>query len=292
MANNTIFILTEGDHDSAFLYRILKANGFTSYKEKIKDYPAPLNRFLQADIVNVSIPEVNIQEARTRFLPYYVMQYKDNLIFIYSIGGDSKNKIRTKLVKSLNALNTTDKDAIQALPNTSICVLYFFDANNKGTNFRINQIIEELTCAFPQVPFEETTHYKASTFYEIENLKIGAHIFRKTEEDNGKLEDVMLPLMQQGNDDIFEAAEIFLKTNTTCNLFKDRLKYDENNELKKVNKVKYYPLKSLIGTVGQLQKSGTSNTVCIGQTDYLSNDKILGNDTCKEIVELLKQVIP
>lgn len=74
MINNTIFILAEGDHDSAFLERILKANGFTSYKKKIKDYPAPLNDFLQIDIINVSIPEVKIKQARTRFLPYYVMQ--------------------------------------------------------------------------------------------------------------------------------------------------------------------------------------------------------------------------
>lgn len=294
MANNTLFILTEGDHDSAFLYRILKANGFTSYKKAIKDYPEPLNSFLQTDIINVSIPEVKIQQARTRFLPYYVMQNGDNLIFIYSIGGDTKNEIRTALISALNAFNIDDEDdlAIQALPNTSMSVLYFFDSDDKGTDFRIAQIIEEIKPAFPKFTFEENAHYKASTFYQIEDLKVGAYIFRGVADDKGMLEDILLPLMQDGNDDIFEAAETFLTTNKTCTLFKDKIQYDNTGTIiKKVNTVKYSHRKSLIGTVGQLQKSGMSNAVCISQTDYLNNDKILANDTCKEIVELIKQVM-
>lgn len=294
MANNTIFILTEGDHDSAFLYRILKANGFTSYSVKIKDYPEPLNSFLQTDIINVTIPEVKIQQARTRFLPYYVMQCGDNLIFVYSIGGDSKNEIRTALVKSLNAFNIEDEDdlAIQALPNCTMSVLYFFDADDKGTEFRVSQIIEEIKPAFPNFTFEKTAHYKTSTFYQFEDLKVGAYIFREVAEDKGMLEDIMLPLMQQDNDDIFEAAETFLSTNTTCTLFKDKLKYDLSGTiLKKVNIEKYSHRKSLIGTVGQLQKSGKSNTVCISDADYLNDGKILGNDTCMEIIELLNQVM-
>jgi hypothetical protein len=294
MANNTLFILTEGDHDSAFLYRILKANGFTSYSVKIKDYPAPLNSFLQTDIINVSIPEVKVQQARTRFLPYYVMQKGDNLIFIYSIGGDSKNKIRTALVSALNAFNIDDVDdlAIQALPNTKMSVLYFFDADDKGTDFRVAQIIEEIKPAFPKFKFEENSNYNSSTFYQIEDLKVGTYIFREVEEDKGMLEDIMLPLMQDGNEDIFLAAETFLTTNTTCTLFKDKLKYDETETfLKKVNKQKYSHRKSIIGTIGQLQKSGKSNTVCISDADYLNNDKILNNHTCIDIVELINKVM-
>lgn len=294
MVSNTIFILTEGDHDSAFLYRILKANNFNSYSVKIKDYPEPLNSFFQSDIVNVSIPEVKIQQARTRFLPYYVMQNGDNLIFIYSIGGDTKDQIRTSLVSALNAFNIDDEDdlAIQALPNTEMSILYFFDADDKGSDFRISQIIEEIKPAFPKFTFKENSHYRTSTFYQIEDLKVGAYIFREFAEDKGMLEDVMLPLMKQDNDDIFEAAEVFLATNTICTLFKDKLKYDATgNVLEKVNKVKYTHRKSLIGTVGQLQKSGKSNTVCISDSDYLSNEKILNNKTCNEIIELIKQVM-
>ena len=71
--------------------------------------------------------------------------------------------------------------------------------------------------------------------------------------------------------------------------FKNKQK--DGDILKKVNKQKYTHRKSLIGTVGQLQKSGKSNTVCISDADFLNNDKVLANDTCKEIVELIKQVM-
>ena len=70
--------------------------------------------------------------------------------------------------------------------------------------------------------------------------------------------------MRQDNDDIFEEAEKFLGIHSSCNLFKEKLTYDESwTVLKKVNKVKYSHKKSLVGTVGQLQKSGMTNTVCI-----------------------------
>ena len=106
------------------------------------------------------------------------------------------------------------------------------------------------------------------------------------------LEDVLIPLMKEGNNDIFEAAETFLTTSTTSSLFKDKLKYDDKKVIiKKVNNQKYSHLKSLIGTIGQLQKSGKSNTVCISDSDYLNDTKILKNVTCIEIVSLIKQVM-
>ena len=82
MAQNVLYILTEGSHDAAFVYRILKTHGFTTNNELIKNYPQPLNNFLSRDILNVSIPEVKIQEARSRFLPAYVMNRGNNLILL------------------------------------------------------------------------------------------------------------------------------------------------------------------------------------------------------------------
>ena len=168
---------------------------------------------------------------------------------------------------------------------------YLFDADEIGTNARMNQIKGELEKVFPDFTFAPA--YSASTFHTIEDMKIGAYIFREEDNDIGMLEDVLLPLMQDGNDDIFEAAETFLAVNHTCELFNGKLKYTEENEPKlfKVNGKKYFHRKSLIGTVGQLQKSGSSNVVCISQADYLNDEKIKVNKTCNEIVDLIKTVM-
>jgi len=295
MINNVLFILAEGDHDIAFIYRILKVNGFKTHNKKIKEYNEPLSQLFQSDILNISIPEVNIMAAKSRFLPYRVMLSDDkkNTIVLYSIGGDSKDENRIAILKALNAFNKDDEDdlSIQAYPDTNMSVLYFFDADDKGTDFRMNQIREELVKAFPNFAFEAT--YSASTFHTVEDMKIGAYIFREQDNDRGMLEDVLLPLMQEDNDDIFEAAETFLATNKTCALYKDKLKYDKDDAsiLKTVSSDKYAHRKSLIGTVGQLQKSGKSNTVCISDADYMTEDKIKANATCNKILDLIKTVM-
>lgn len=289
MIQNLLYILTEGSHDAAFVYRILKTNGFTTNNKLIKNYPQPLNYFLSRDILNVSIPKVKIHEARSRFLPTYVMNRDNNLILIYSIGGESKVDIRISLIEALNALNEPNTDAIQAIPDTSISVLYFFDADNLGTEARMNQMIEECKRVFPKVSFEEK--YDPAEFHPFEDIKVGAYIFRKPDADEGMLEDVLLPLMKDGNDDIFQAAEDFLAINHTCTLFRDSLELDGTGKILKVNGEKYSHKKSLVGTVGQLRKSGKSNTVCISDTEYITDDKIKANSTCRDIMIRIEKVL-
>ena len=279
MAQNLLYILTEGSHDAAFVYRILKTHGFTTNNELIKNYPQPLNNFLSRDILNVSIPEVKIQEARSRFLPAYVMNRGNNLILIYSIGGESKADIRISLIKALNALNEPDPDAIQAIQDTSISVLYFFDADNLGTETRMNQVIEECKLAFPKVTFEDK--YNPTEFHLFEDIQVGAYIFRKLDTDEGILEDVLLPLMRDGTDDIFQA----------CTLFSTSLKLDATGLILKVNGEKYSHKKSLVGTVGQLRKSGKSNTVCISDAEYITDAKINANGTCRDIMSRINKVL-
>ena len=289
MVQNLLYILTEGTHDAAFVYRILKTNGFSTYNELIKDYPQPLNDFLSRDILNVSIPEVKIQEARSRFLPAYVMNRDDNLILIYSIGGEIKVDIRISLIKALNALNEPDRDAIQVIPDTSISVLYFFDADNLGTEARMNQVIKECKKVFKKVDFKE--NYDPAEFHLFEDIQVGAYIFTKPDTDEGMLEDVLLPLMRDGNDDIFQAAEDFLAINHTCNLFKDSLELEGTGQILKVNGEKYSHKKSLVGTVGQLRKSGKSNAVCISDAEYITDAKIKQNDACQHIMSRIKKVL-
>ena len=58
---------------------------------------------------------------------------------------------------------------------------------------------------------------------------------------------------------------------------------------KRDKKNKYHPIKSLMGVVGQLQNSGTSNTVCIEKADYITLEKINASSICQDIVQMFKQ---
>ncbi len=293
MKKNMLFILAEGSHDTAFIYRILRANGFKLFNEKIKDFPEPMDNLLQKDILDISIPEVNIQTASRRFLPSYVMQLNNNFVFLYSFKGDSDADSRISLIKTITIFNVVDEDdlAISASPDTSFSILYFFDADDKGTDARMAQVKGELMKAFPEFDFDK--NYEASTFHTINDIPIGAFIFREEDKDQGMLEDVLLPLMKEDNEDIFDAAEKFLGINHTCKLFSGKITYidEEKKQIKKVNGKKYFHRKSLIGTVGQLQKSGSSNVVCISQADFLTDEKILANNTCQKIFDLINSIM-
>ncbi len=289
MAQNIIILLSEGDHDAAFLYRILKANGFIKFSKVIGEFPPPLNNLLLADILNVSIPEVNIQSARTRFLPSNVVTEGENILLIYAIQGDSRGDIRTKLIDAFNSFNTKNPQQIQVLKDTTVSILYFLDSDNKGIDARLTEINNELTTAFTGVEFEKfTTNASLKT---VDDILIGAYIFVKAGEQTGKLEDILLPMMEAGNEDIFKVANNFLAIHESTNLYKDKVELNEDKSIKKVFGDKYHPKKSLIGTIGQLHKSGKSNTVCISDANYLNDEKLKASDVCKDIVLFIRKAM-
>lgn len=289
MAQNIIIILTEGDHDAAFLYRILKANGFAKFSKIIGKFPPPLNDLLSKDILNVSIPEVNIQSARTRFLPKNVVTEGENIFLIYAIQGDSRGDIRTKLIAAFNNFNTKDPQEIQVIKDTTVSVLYFLDADNKGIDARLTEINNELTAAFAGVVFEKFT--ANGSLKTVDDILIGVYIFVKAGEQTGKLEDILLPMMEAGNENIFQLANSFLSIHKDTILYKDNIELNEDNSIKKVFGDKYHPKKSLIGTIGQLHKSGKSNTVCISDANYLNDEKLKASEVCNEIVKFIRKAM-
>ncbi len=123
------------------------------------------------------------------------------------------------------------------------------------------------------------------TYCFSEGLKFGAYIFTGNNNETGKLEDVLLPLMKLDNDSIFENAEIYLKKNVdSLRTYPLKLSV-KNGSLTEIRSTKkgdtdFDEQKSLIGITGQLQRSGKPNTAYISDSDYLTLDKIRNNQKC------------
>jgi hypothetical protein len=291
MAQNIIFILTEGDHDAAFIYRILKTKGFSSHHCPIKDFLYPLNSLFCNGISSVQIEELQIDSARSRFMPYKVMSRDNNMVSIYTIGGDRQEERRIMFIDAINALNSPNPDEIQVVKDTTISILFFFDADDKGVDHRLEQIKSELrSCSFNQGSVRDIDSVNNKAIIQIEDINFGAFVFTEQGKDTGLLEDILIPLMKQGNEDIFGHAESFLSIHETTVLFRGKVTYVDAQK-KRINGAKYDHNKSLVGTIGQLQKSGKSNTVCISDSDYLCDDKINDSKVCTEIFSLIEQVI-
>lgn len=268
MATQIIAVLCEGPHDVAFIVKLLKAIDFRSNENlKINDFPLPINNLLKMEVVKSNVEDLNLQEVRQGLLPINTLEKNSTFIFLYSLGGDKKTIPRKKIIKDFLSFIPNDGEIRSFPSDTQLSILYFFDSDDKGVKKRIDEINSELEEITGIKPFENHKEVKI-----INQIKFGSYIFTSNESNFGKLEDILIPLMKVGNEEIFDNA----------------IKYiEEHHDIERGKSRDFDKDKSTINIVGQLQKSGSSNVVCISQTDYLSKEKILGDSLCIDIIDYL-----
>jgi hypothetical protein len=259
MANKISVILCEGQHDVAFITQILKIIGY-SYNEgtKIEFFPKPISDLFIAEVTKANVSYLNLQQARQALFPMNTMQK------------EKKAQSRNKIVGHFN-LFIPKEGEISVLPKeTTLSVIYFFDADKEGVDKKLDYINKEIATFSGVSPFTES-----GTFVDVNGIRFGCYIFSELNKEIGKLEDILLPILIKENEKIFQDAKDYLVNNYDSNRGKAG-DYDEQ--------------KSLIGIAGQLQKSGSTNTVIISQTDYLAADKISADEKCQKIIAFFNQI--
>lgn len=271
MATRIISILCEGPHDVAFLSKLIRTLGF-----KVKDttpltnYPEPFNDIFMQEVKKTNFDELAFNELRNYLLPMTTLSNGDNWFMFYALGGDSRSDLRNEILVNHFDHNTQEGE-IELLPEeTDLSLVYFFDADGDGVDSRIQNINSEIKKVIAELEFKNN-----GEIISIGKISLGCYIFSELEKSTGKLEDVVIPVMKLNNEAIFEAAEEYLKTHYCIE--RDKKKGFEFS-------------KATIGVVGQLQKSGMTNQVIIGQTDYLTQEKLSNNLKCKEILEFFKKL--
>lgn len=294
MKDQIVIVLCEGPHDIAFLRKILKTIGFESGDSiKIKDYPSPMNSIIPSALKQADIEELNIKQVGSGARPTNLLRKDNNYLFLYSMGGDGKAAERKKFTQTIKESIWKPGEIKAGRSDNTVGIVYFFDADKKGVTSRIKDINLEIK----MILNNEHDSFENASFFKHENVKYGAYIFSALDTSTGKLEDILLPLMTQGNELIFKNAEYYLEQHYDesrlypfkIELTEGQIKEVRSNKNKEKNK--YDRCKSLIGIVGQLQNSGASNVVCINDTDYLTLDKIRANAKCQEIIKFFQDFI-
>jgi hypothetical protein len=266
MANQIVAILCEGPHDVAFITKVIKTIGFRSNEDvKIGSYPCPMDRLLKAEVIKSDVESLNIHEIRQVLLPSSTLANGNNYLFLYSMGGDKKKETRQRLLSDFFAFIPKQGEISISDIETNLSIVYFFDADKLGIKARINSINDEINAIIGAKPF---TDHKQTKIHE--KLKLGAFIFTGSDNDKGKLEDLVLPLMKRDNEKIFDGAKSYLDGHYD----KERVRYFDE-------------YKSCIGITGQLQNSGSSNVTCIASTDYINPKKIAIDPKCQELAHYL-----
>lgn len=89
MGYKVILALLEGPHDVAFVYRILKENGFNTTKKLIKDLPSPLDKYLSnpRQFLSATFENLKIGTVRLSSFPMEVLEKGQNTILLFPTGG-------------------------------------------------------------------------------------------------------------------------------------------------------------------------------------------------------------
>lgn len=283
-----VFAVCEGSQDVAFLYRLFHAGGFTNYNKKITDFPKPVSDYLKKSLESIDYENLKLDESRRRPFPQEILIKDETLVLLYAVGGDEKRTIRRSMLESIAGFSIMPDDTNALYPGKSLqyALIYFFDANNKGIKAREKSIKEEL---YEVTGVDVPGLASGIGLQSIKGLLVGCYIFAR-DDGYGKLEDIIIPLMREGNEDIFQKAADFLKLKDESRLKKLRLEKNSEGEIEETysnKKLDFDEKKSQIGIAGQLQVSGKSNTVIIKDTDYIKLQKIRDNHSCRKILEFI-----
>ena len=293
-----VFVLCEGPHDVAFLSRILSSVGYSNYKEKLNNFPYPLNDWLVAMTKNLTIEEFRVNRVYDELnmvLPRGAMmsEDRDKMILLYSLNGDQRKKERKRIIDVVSSWTSLPEDDKEFSVSEQIAdngntygLVVFNDADDLGIEARLKEIKDEMKSAFP---FADSITSNGKIACVDDKVKVSAYVFAEDGTEYGTLENILLPLMKQGEKQIFDDADSFLEKHKDESRLKPLVfcKNDSGVIVEDRDKAnKYYHIKSLIGVVGQLQFSGSSNVVCIEKADYINLDKIAASTICQDILRI------
>lgn len=112
-----------------------------------------------------------------------------------------------------------------------------------------------------------------ASYVESNSIRWGSYIFEDGS-GKGRLEDIILPMMENGNDDVAMCAKAFVEKRTSFILFQ-------------TVKPTSYPQKARVGVMGQLEKAGSANPAIIEQSSYLTKEKIKESTVCNQMFKFL-----
>ena len=272
-----IVLICEGKTDTSFLSVLLKSEmEFLDYSNKtiLSKIKEPLGSYLLHMFNDYEYEDFKVFERPP--IPIILRKNSANSeIFCLIYSADGKNKINNykqiiTFFRDIASLSSNpNKFALKSGVTSSISLCLFFDADKKGIRPTVEEVKNNYSNFLPEIEqIAHNTNIKTNTFKSI-----GCYILFGNDEV-GTLEDIIIPLMKDGNETIFDSAIKYL---------------NDNNFTREEGKLDVEQKKSAIGVAGQLELSGLDNGDIIRKSKYLSGK--LKNEKCIEIKNFIKEAI-
>lgn len=270
-----IVALCEGQHDVAFLSRLLLVNDFITYNKKIKEFPWPFSDRFQTELSNISIPDKKLGfQAPSALLPSIAFHKENTWVFLHNVGGDSQADSRNKLIRMYRELSGNDDYSI-VIPYRFV---YFFDSDLIGVDNRMSSLAQE-------IGIEEDLDFTNGSIIDFDGVQWGAYIFHNAVNQFGTLEDLILSYFDNKIPNLNANILSFLRGNSIPVASTRKIKYEGGRETY-YGSSRYAEKKSIIGIYGQLQFSGVSNSSLLENTDFMRLVDFVACQHCQAIQTL------
>lgn len=278
----------EGPHDAAFLNRLLKKKlDFAKAELKLSELPPPISNVLQQSVKTRAAEDLRLDLAKKFFLPDYLVERDKILVMIFNYGGSNRQISISQFLEKVFLLLNTPAFAAggqpYGLPKFTFAV--FADADSVGLEAVRGQISEDLKtiggAAWLSGDWRIFKDTKAAT-QDTEFGSVAAYIWKKSDEDNGTLEDVVLECLC--NDQGLQQTMNFLDKR-----FNWVAPADATPEA--ICAVSAKRLKAAFCVEGQRKKPGGSLAVVLDQTELLNKDCMDNSPAVKDCVKFLKSWI-
>jgi len=280
--NKIVIALCEGSHDTAFLYRVLRSDCYRLFSDEINQLPNVVTQFIKQGYQKIDTLEtLKLDALRNYNIPNKILYKDDTLVLLYAMGGDSEKMENSKRLALINEYTSTlissnskefnpfEEDGFST-KKIEYSFLFFYDADEDANKqiLKSNNYLKELGID------EELKH---NQYIKHKNINYGCFIFSE-DGTKGTLENIMFDLIETDENQLLinDAKKYFEHIKDKRYKRKRSINYidDSCEEIsKKKKQAKVYEKKSILGIMGQLQNSGSSNIVTIEHSDYIKLEK-------------------
>lgn len=196
--SNAHLMFCEGPHDAAVLNRLLKTQlEFKQLPLKLSELPYPLSNVLQTSFKNRASEDLRLDLAKKFFLPDYVSARDSVLTLIFSYGGSNRKVSMLPFLENVfELLAVTNFSSLEQLAvRPAYAYTVFADADALGESSVRALISNEFAKVGESSWLGSKCERIKATKAASQSTDFGptaAYVWRKSAEDGGTLEDVVL----------------------------------------------------------------------------------------------------
>lgn len=284
--STTHLMFCEGPQDAAVLNHLLKRElRFKQQFLKISEMPYPITNVLKKSFQNRASEDLRLDLAKKFFLPDYVLARGTTLVLVFNYGGSNRKVNMQPFLDAVFTLlaQTSFSSLEQAAERPTYRYTIFADADIRSESNTRSEIGDDFAKIGDTAWLSDVWEPIQSTRAASQSTRFGptaAYVWRKSTEDCGTIEDLVLECLD-GNADLYKTlAYLDSRFNWSppaqavaeqiCALAADRLK-------------------AAFCVEGQRQKPGSSLAVILSQSDLLSADKLKGSAAVRDCLHFLTE---